>query len=201
VLTLVLSYCFLEQIHAYLQDFIREFSRCPLDMYATALAQPSVLELVRNPFVLKLFAEALPAMSPAEREIPTRYSIYSVFSRQWFIREVERLPAPDRVDLGLLGKRGVGHGLVTMDELLQRFDLLSSILAGLMFKVNTLRIEYTADEDFVDGDVWRQYEDMANSWLVSAVKARAHPGADSVARRTVSFRETASIAALPPVRQ
>jgi hypothetical protein len=68
------------QIHSYLLQSSAGVGAEALaltDMWDSILAHSSsLLGLVRNPFLLRLFVEALPAMSPREREHITRYSIY-----------------------------------------------------------------------------------------------------------------------------
>jgi hypothetical protein len=70
------------QIHSYLlQSSAGVGGEALTDMWDSILAHSSpssssLLGLVRNPFLLRLFVEALPAMSPREREHITRYSIY-----------------------------------------------------------------------------------------------------------------------------
>ena len=106
-------------------------------------AFPTVLYLVRNPFVLRLFVEALPGLSEDDKQHLTRYTIYSVFVTQWFTREIDRLSPRDQEALGLVG--ATGAALLPMDDVLSRFDLLSALLAGEMLKANTLRVQPSDD--------------------------------------------------------
>jgi hypothetical protein len=65
-------------------------------------AFPTVLDLVRNPFVLRLFVEALPGLTMDDQRHLTRYTIYNVFVTQWFTREIARLSPGDKQALGLV---------------------------------------------------------------------------------------------------
>ena len=65
-------------------------------------AFPTVLDLVRNPFVLRLFVEALPGLNEDVQRHLTRHIIYNVFVTQWFAREIARLSLGDKQALGLV---------------------------------------------------------------------------------------------------
>jgi hypothetical protein len=66
-------------------------------------SSPSIKEMTRNPFVLRLFVDALPGLKATGRDLTrvTRYDVYSGFVTQWFGREVARLPVDQRLALGL----------------------------------------------------------------------------------------------------
>jgi hypothetical protein len=66
-------------------------------------ATPSLLDLVRNPFILWLFVEAFPHMSPQDRLSITRYKVMNVFVERWFLREICRLSPATQEKLGLPG--------------------------------------------------------------------------------------------------
>jgi WD40 repeat protein len=62
-------------------------------------AQPSVLDLVRTPFVLRLLVEAFPLLWGSSSSAWTRYDIFKAFSTQWFGRGVQRLQCCERTQL------------------------------------------------------------------------------------------------------
>ena len=64
-------------------------------------AAESVKAMVRNPFILRLFVDALPELQNQGHELTTikRYDIYQAFVKQWFRRETERLDGAIRAQL------------------------------------------------------------------------------------------------------
>ena len=140
-------------------------------------AFPTVLDLVRNPFVLRLFVEALPGLNEDVQRHLTRHIIYNVFVTQWFAREIARLSLGDKQALGLVD--ATGASLLSIDDVVSRFDLLAALLAGEMLKANTLRVQpsgngLAAGES--DRKVWCHYRDMAADWLLRDVVAAAQLG-------------------------
>jgi hypothetical protein len=102
---------------------------CSSEEYAAVLQQRrSVLELVRNPFVLRLFVDALPSIAPGDRRQLTRYTIYRTFVHKWFDKEVSKMHSDVQAKLGL------ADGTMTRPSLLDRFELLSALLAGEMLR-------------------------------------------------------------------
>jgi hypothetical protein len=135
-------------------------------------AFPTVLDLVRNPFVLRLFVEALPGLSEDDKQHLTRYTIYNVFVTQWFTREIARLSPRDHESLGLVDTAGAT--LLSDDDVVSRFDLLAALLAGEMLKVNTLRVQPSEEASSARGaDVWCRYQEAADAWLVEDVAVSA----------------------------
>jgi hypothetical protein len=61
---------------------------------AVMKSSPSLKEMTRNPFVLRLFVEVLPTLKASGKDLGklTRYDIYSGFVTQWFERELRRIP-------------------------------------------------------------------------------------------------------------
>jgi WD40 repeat protein len=136
----------------------------PVPAYKSVLKRTlSVQQLVRNPFILRLFVDALPGMSEAERKAITRYSIYNVFVHQWFHKEVTNLPSERQEALGLV------TGAVSMEQLLGRFELLAALLAGEMLKANMLEVVFEAS----GGAVWKATLDMAAEWVVEDAETAA----------------------------
>ena len=90
--------------------------------------------MTRNPFVLRLFVEALPSMQAAGLDLTriTRYDVYSGFVRQWFGREVGRVSVDQRVALGLRA----GDDMGDVGPVVDAFELLCALLAGEMLKAN-----------------------------------------------------------------
>ena len=98
-------------------------------------ASPSLVEMTRNPFILRLFVDALPAMKTSGvplRRI-TRYDVFRQFEQQWFEREVARLSRKRRFELGV-GEDGNAAPVVEL------FELLCALLAGEMLKSNALMV-------------------------------------------------------------
>jgi hypothetical protein len=60
----------------------------PHEYLSVMESSPSVMEMTRNPFVLRLFVDALPAILASRTgrssAAITRYDIYSSFVKQWF---------------------------------------------------------------------------------------------------------------------
>jgi hypothetical protein len=103
-------------------------------------SSPSLQEMTRNPFVLRLFVEALPSVQAAALSMAriTRYDVYTGFVRQWFGREVGRLSVEQRVALGL----GAGDDMGDVGPVVAAFELLCALLAGEMLKTNVLTVSF-----------------------------------------------------------
>ena len=58
----------------------------PAEYLAVMASSPSIKEMARNPFVLRLFVDALPGLKATGRDLTrvTRYDVYSGFVSQWF---------------------------------------------------------------------------------------------------------------------
>ncbi len=156
--------------------------------YTAVLKQsPSVLELVRNPFVLRLFVEALPSIAPEDRARLTRYTIYRTFVHQWFDKEVARMHPDAQAGLGL------ADGTVTRPILLDRFELLSALLAGELLKAGVLDVRF----DDGTGSVWCRVQEAANEWVIGDVESSAGAGLSGIARRRAVHAATdAALAAI-----
>ena len=136
----------------------------PVMEYKSVLKRaPSVQQLARNPFILRLFVDALPGMPEAERKVITRYSIYNVFVHQWFHKEVAKLPSERQEALGVV------TGVVPMDQLLGRFELLAALLAGEMLRANVLDVVFEESA----GSVWEATLEVATEWVVEEAEAAA----------------------------
>jgi hypothetical protein len=142
-----------------------------VDCNAVLLQNPSILELVRNPFVLRLFVDALPGIPAVEWGRVTRYTIYSVFIQRWFAKEVGKMTPERQAALGLVG----GTFTTRMDNLLDRFELLSALLAGEMLKVGEL-----ATSEFV----WKSLRDVAKDWIIAPSLASDTASLDQIIAAT-----------------
>ncbi len=149
---------------------------------------PSMLELVRNPFILRLFVEALPGIAAAEWDSLTRYKIYNVFVRQWFTREVAK--SPDRRTA-----LGITSGVVSEEQALARFEMLSALLAGEMLKADVLEVVVV---DVHGGDdVWQRVREVADGWVVEDAVAAVPKWLSRPDRRKAeAVASTAAIAAI-----
>ena len=150
----------------------------PHEYLSVMESSPSVMEMTRNPFVLRLFVDALPAIlaSRTGRSTAaiTRYDIYSSFVKQWFGREVQRLPPEGQATLG------VGAGGKGVAPVVELFELLCALLAGEMLKAGMLSVSFEEGEGEPKGEgegaqgnsnltgpsVWRSVQDVAGMWLV-----------------------------------
>ena len=122
----------------------------PATRYQNVLAGSSALKaMVRNPFILRLFVEALPQLqAEAQRAGQTdlgdikRFDIYQAFVTQWFGREVQRLSERTRALLGGSVLHGAGSsatGPTTLDPA-QSFARYAMILANAMYQQDSLSV-------------------------------------------------------------
>jgi hypothetical protein len=180
------------QIDEYVQQRLaanQDAILCGAEDYSAVLQQnPSVLELVRNPFVLRLFVEALPGIPAGDWGRVTRYTIYSVFIQRWFAKEVGKMTPERQAALGLVG------GTFTMDVLLERFELLGALLAGEMLRSGVLDVAF---DDGAPGSVWSRVQDAANDWVVGDAESLAGDGLTGLARRrAINAATDAAVAAI-----
>jgi WD40 repeat protein len=133
---------------------------------------PSIQGIIRNPFLLRLFIEAVPGIVAQGTPLDhvTRYSLYEAFIQQWFVREVGRKSPSEQEALGV--SKGDPASVVSM------FELLSVLLASEMVKSNVLSVSFESWESVVvtpfgPGDtwhpphasLWRAVQAQARSWL------------------------------------
>ena len=118
---------------------------------------PSLMEMTRNPFVLRLFVDVLPSMVAAGTSLRriTRYSLYNAFVKQWFAREVARKSGDDQASLGVVD----GDASTVIDT----FELLCALLALEMLKANMLSV--TLVSGGVDSTMWASVQNAVDSWL------------------------------------
>ena len=115
---------------------------------------PSLVEMTRNPFVLRLFVEVLPDMFAAGislRQI-TRYTLDTAFVKKWFTREVARKSGKEQALLGVLD----GNVAAVIDM----FELLCALLALEMLKTNVLEVKLAQSSI-----LWRDVKNAAQRWL------------------------------------
>ena len=153
----------------------------------TSTPGPSLMDMTRNPFVLRLFVEVLPSMVAAGTSLRhiTRYSLYNAFVKQWFTREVARKSAVEQASLGV-----VDGDASTVVEL---FELLCALLALEMLKANVLSLKANvlsaaSADGGVDSVIWRDVQDAADEWLStdSATVATLQRQYDALPRREKS---------------
>ena len=145
----------------------------PTEQYMSVMkSTPSLMEMTRNPFVLRLFVEVLPSMVAAGTSLQriTRYSLYKAFVTQWFTREVARKSAGDQASLGVVD----GDASVVVDM----FELLCALLALEMLKANVLAVKASvlsvaSGDGGVDSVIWRDVQDAADEWLSTDPTATA----------------------------
>jgi WD40 repeat protein len=111
------------------------------DILSTLDAQPSVRDMVRNPFVLRLFVKVYPVLREASCKID-RYAIFNNFSRHWFRREMGRMRCCERALLLS------SCDLAARDTVLPHLELVSALLAGAMLQQAVLEF------DVVDNLKW-----------------------------------------------
>ena len=118
---------------------------------------PSLMEMTRNPFVLRLFVDVLPSMVTAGTSLRhiTRYSLYNAFVKQWFTREVARKSGDEQASLGVVD----GDASTVIDT----FELLCALLALEMLKANVLSI--TLVSGGVDSTMWTSVQNAVGTWL------------------------------------
>ena len=139
----------------------------PTERYLTVMkATPSLMEMTRNPFVLRLFVDVLPSMVAASTSFQhiTRYSLYKAFVTQWFTREVARKSADEQASLGVIN----GDASTVVDT----FELLCALLALEMLKANVLTLKASVLSAGsagggigIDSVIWRDVQDAAAEWL------------------------------------
>ena len=158
----------------------------PIKQYITVMkSTPSLMEMTRNPFVLRLFVDVLPSMVAAGTSLRhiTRYSLYNAFVTQWFTREVARKSGDEQASLGVV--HGDASAVVAV------FELLCALLALEMLKANVLSLKAVVLSSAASADggadsvIWRDVQDAADEWLSSdsATVATLHRQYDTLPRR------------------
>lgn len=118
------------------------------DYMSVMTASPSLQEITRNPFVLKLFVEVLPSLSQEDRGSLSRYKIYNRFVELWLHRSLRRLEG--KLEAGRAWTSSLG---VTEEQSLQGFELAAALLAGEMHRDNVLAIPMADVAHTVEGGV------------------------------------------------
>ncbi len=87
----------LAQVSTYLRS--RGGEAAAAECLAITAGSPGLQDLTRNPFLLRLFVEALPALKAADPALArvTRHQVYQAFVGQWFQREVARMATERQV--------------------------------------------------------------------------------------------------------
>ena len=137
----------------------------PTEQYISAVkSTPSLMEMSRNPLVLRLFVDVFPGMAaagvPSQRI--TRYRLYRAFVTQWFTREVARRSGDEQAYLGVAD----GDASAVIDV----FELLCALLALEMLKAHVMTLtagvlNATSGVVGVDGVIWRDVQDAVREWL------------------------------------
>ncbi len=166
------------QIDTYLQERTQthraESHLLPSATYISVMnASPSIKVMVRNPFVLRLFVDALPELQKQGRDLNAtkRYDIYEAFVKQWFEREVGRFNPAHQAKLGVTG---VG----SERDVSQQFIRFAGILAIQMHKRDSLVVSYDATgPDSEELKVWNSLDetissaDIDESTMIHAIEA------------------------------
>jgi hypothetical protein len=110
---------------------VEESAALPADYLAPLRQSKSLADLSRNPFLLRLFVEALPGLRAKDPSLSavTRYQVYDTFVERWLVRELQRLPSD-----GARGEAG--------DGLLQSVRELCALLAGAMLRCGELTVAF-----------------------------------------------------------
>ena len=153
-------------------------SALPAEQYIAVMSStPSLKEMTRNPFVLRLFVDVLPSMVASGLSLRhiTRYRLYNAFVTQWFTREVARKGADEQASLGVVD--GDASAVIDM------FELLCALLALEMLKANVLSVVLASGS--ADSVIWRDVKDAADEWLSGDTTAIAAQQAkyDALSRR------------------
>ena len=115
-----------------------------------------------------------------------------MFVHQWFQNEVAQLTLARREALGIV------TGVVSMEQLLDRFELLAALLSGEMLKANVLDVVFEVGAS--DG-VWRSVRDVADAWIVDEAVVYAGAGlAGADKRRATASATVAALAAIEELR-
>jgi WD40 repeat protein len=182
------------QVAQYVNQYAGSLGKDP-QLYLSAIAASnSLVDLTRNPFLLKLFVEALPVLSASAAGLGnvTRYRVYEAWVTQWFEqRGIARLAAEHAASvLGVASPRAAGEAwtappcttaapaLPAPAEVVSRFELLSALLAGEMLRQPELGMVVSLSEDAAapesGGDVeggqgpWARVQLAALDWLTGA---------------------------------
>jgi hypothetical protein len=110
-----------------------------IQVYQDAISSSgNVQELTRNPFILRLFVDGLPALKSAQDlQSVRKYDIYAAFVTQWLSNGLRRLTGSNtgvEVDL-------TQDSSVSVTAVVEKFDSLSCELASEMFKENCLYVK------------------------------------------------------------
>ena len=165
----------------------------PTEQYIRVMkSTPSLMEMTRNPFVLRLFVDVLPSMVAAGTSLQciTRYSLYKAFVTQWFTHEVARTSGDDQASLGVVD----GDASTVIDT----FELLCALLALEMLKANVLSI--TLVSGGLDSTIWANVQDAVDSWLSNdtTVAAALQVQYDALPARKKTRYETGETAFTSP---
>ena len=162
-----------------------ELALLPTQEYLRVMkSTPSLMEMTRNPFVLRLFVEVLPSMVAAGTSLQriTRYSLYNAFVTQWLTREVARKSPDEQASLGVIN----GDASTVVDL----FELLCALLALEMLKANVLTLRASvviaaSGDGGADSVIWRDVQDAADEWLSTdpAATAALRSQYDALSRR------------------
>ena len=147
------------QIDSYLAERIeardQDSNLLAAEVYQSTInASDAIKAMVRNPFVLRLFVDALPELQKQGRELSQikRYDIYRAFVSQWFARETQRLPAAIRVQLPTanLGSSVGAEGA---------FELYAATLANEMYRQDSLVVSLNREHEHPAIAVWDGFEE------------------------------------------
>jgi hypothetical protein len=130
------------------------------DTYLSVMAaSPSIKAMVRNPFVLRLFTDALPELQKQGRVLESikRYDIYKAFVTQWFVRETARLPAEiqGQLEVAAVGSSWKGTTKTTTKDM---FEWYAATLANEMYRQDSLVVRLNTGLDSPAVAIWQGLE-------------------------------------------
>ena len=132
----------------------------PAEKYVEVMDKSlSIKAMVRNPFVLRLFVDALPELQQQGRDLTAikRYDIYRAFVTQWFIRETARLPAEVRAQLGLTLSMSASVKVSERSDAEATFESYTATLANEMYRQDSLVVSMSKSSAAFN--VWRELEE------------------------------------------
>jgi hypothetical protein len=159
------------QVETYVRGHAASLCADPHEYLVGITAFRSLGFLTRNPFLLKLFVEALPTPAQTASSGPlrrvTRYHLYEAFVGQWFQRGMARMPEEEAVRGAEQGAgasyRARSKPAPAAAPVVTQFELLSALLAGEMLRRPELGLAVALDDS---DSAWKAVQEAAEAWLL-----------------------------------